>query len=240
MPLRRGFVGPVDFRLALLPVLEGVLEMREGQAGVGAREGRIEAHRGLEEMARLVVVGLAIPVHVPQAAVVRLPRVERARRLQDGAVALDRLDLAAMEATIRLPISSRTRNASSSLWLKVSAQTIRALRVSASSTVTVRRSPCAPHGSADDIVDVEDPAGLFRADAPLVQREHRPLRDDEEAAQLGEPGDHVVGERVGGPAADEGRSGAVDERHDRNGAAARGRCSGFIAAFERDYRHCPG
>ena len=92
-PLRGGFVGPLYFRLALLPVLEGALEMREGQAGVGAREGRVEAQRGLEELARLVVVGLAIAVHVPQAAVVRLPRVERARRLQDGAVALDGLDL---------------------------------------------------------------------------------------------------------------------------------------------------
>ena len=126
-----------------------------------------------------------------------------------------------MEATIRLPISSRTRNASSSLWLKVSAQTIRAVRVSASSTVTVRRFAVAPHGSADDVVDVEHPAGLFRADVPLVQREHRPLRDDEQAAQLGEPGDDVVGERVGGPAAGAGGGGAVDERHDRDGGAAR-------------------
>ena len=47
----------------------------------------------------------------------------------------------AIEATIRLPISSSTRNASSSLWLKTSAQTIRAVRVSASSTVTVSRLP---------------------------------------------------------------------------------------------------
>ena len=89
-----GFEGPVDFRLALRPALEGVLEMREGQAGIGAREGRIEAHRRLEEMLGPLVVGLVEPVHVPQAAVMRLPRVERARRLQDGAVALDRLDLA--------------------------------------------------------------------------------------------------------------------------------------------------
>ena len=45
----------------------------------------------------------------------------------------------ATEATIRLPISSRTRNASSSLCFMISAQTIRAVRVSVSSTVTVRR-----------------------------------------------------------------------------------------------------
>jgi hypothetical protein len=88
---------------------------------------------------------------------------------------------AAMEATMRSPISSRTRNASSSLWLKVSAQTIRALRLGhldGDGEALALRA----HGSADDVVDVEDPAGLFRADAPLVQREHRPLRDDEEVA----------------------------------------------------------
>ena len=42
--------GPLDFLLALCPALEGVLPMREGQPGMGAREGGIEAHRHLEEM----------------------------------------------------------------------------------------------------------------------------------------------------------------------------------------------
>ena len=92
--LSGGREGPVDLRRALRPALEGVLEMREGQAGIGAREGRIEPHRRLEEMPRPLVVGAVEPVHVPQAAVMRLPRVERARRPQDRAVALDRLDLA--------------------------------------------------------------------------------------------------------------------------------------------------
>ena len=55
----------------------------------------------------------------------------------------------------------------------------------------------APHRAADDVVDVQHPAGLFRTDAALVQREHRALRDDEQAAQLGEPGDHVVRQRIG-------------------------------------------
>ena len=89
-----GLEGPVDLRLALRPALEGVLEMRERQAGIGAREGRVEPHRRLEEMLRPLVVGAVEAVHVPQAAVMRLPGVERVRRLQDGAVALDRLDLA--------------------------------------------------------------------------------------------------------------------------------------------------
>ena len=89
-----GLEGAVDLRLALGPALEGVLEMREGEAGIGAREGRVEPHRGLEEMLRALVVGLVEAIHVPQAAMMRLPRIERTRRPQDGAVALDRLDLA--------------------------------------------------------------------------------------------------------------------------------------------------
>ena len=59
-----------------------------------------------------------------------LPGVERIRRLQDGAVALDVSISLAIEATMRLPISSRTKNASSSLWSNTSAQTMRAVRVS--------------------------------------------------------------------------------------------------------------
>src|SRR5262249_32276370 len=97
-----------------------------------------------------------------------------------------------------------------------------------------------PHRSADDVIDIENPAGFFGSDAPLVQCEHRPLRDDEEAPQLGEAGDHVVGERVCRPAPDRGRWGTTDERPDGNRAAARYRCGGFAAAFDRDYRRCPG
>ena len=79
-----------------------------------------------------------------------------------------------------------------------------------------------PHRSADDVVDVQHPAGLLGDRCPLVQGEHGPLRDDEQASQLGEPGDHVVGEGVGGPAASTRRGGTVDERHHRQGGAARG------------------
>jgi hypothetical protein len=47
----------------------------------------------------------------------------------------------ATHETIRLPISSRRSRASSGLWLKVSAQTIRPVAVSVRSTVTTRRLP---------------------------------------------------------------------------------------------------
>jgi hypothetical protein len=63
--LHGGIVCFVDAQFALLPVLERVLEMREGETGVSARGGRIEPHRGLEELAGHVVVRLAITVHVP-------------------------------------------------------------------------------------------------------------------------------------------------------------------------------
>ena len=47
----------------------------------------------------------------------------------------------AIDATMLSPISSRTRRASPAFWLKISAHTIREVLVSASSTVTDRRSP---------------------------------------------------------------------------------------------------
>jgi hypothetical protein len=47
----------------------------------------------------------------------------------------------AIDATIRLPISSSTRKASSSFLSKVSAHTMRAVLVSASSTSTMIRLP---------------------------------------------------------------------------------------------------
>ena len=92
--LAGGGVGLLDLLLAVRPALEGVLAVGEGEAGVGAGEGRVEAQRHLEEVPGAVVVGLVEAVHVPEAAVVGLPGVERVGRLEDGAVALDRLDLA--------------------------------------------------------------------------------------------------------------------------------------------------
>ena len=56
-------------------------------------------------------------------------------------------------------------------------------------------------GPADDVVDVQHAAGLLRTDVPLVQREYGPLRDDEQAAHFREPGDDVVGKRIGNAAA---------------------------------------
>ena len=75
------------------PAQKRVLEMRERKAGVSARERRVELQRRREEVLRAWRCPRREPVHVPQAAMVRLPRVERVRRFQDRAVALRRLDL---------------------------------------------------------------------------------------------------------------------------------------------------
>jgi hypothetical protein len=89
-----GLEGPRGLRLARCPTLERALEVREGEAGMCPRKGRVEAHRRGEELLGAIVVVLVEAVHVPQAAVMRLPGVQRARRPHDRAVALDRLDLA--------------------------------------------------------------------------------------------------------------------------------------------------
>ena len=78
----------------------------------------------------------------------------------------------AIDATIRLPISSRTRNASSHCGRSLGPDDA-AVRVSPSSTCTVRRVPSARGPAAHDVVDVQHAAGFLGADASLVQREHR-------------------------------------------------------------------
>jgi hypothetical protein len=71
---------------------------------------------------------------------VRFPRVQRVGRLEDRAVALERLDLAGERRDDPVAdLVARTRKAPSSLRSKASAQMIRAVRVSASSIVTAMR-----------------------------------------------------------------------------------------------------
>ena len=55
--------------------------------------------------------------------------------------------------------------------LKISVQTILAVLISASSTVAEKRCRGAPHGTADDVVDIEDASGIAGSDATIVQRE---------------------------------------------------------------------
>ena len=85
--------------------------------------------------------------------------------------------------------------------------------------------------SADDVVHVQHAAGLFRADAALAQGKDGALRDDEQAAQLGEPRDHVVGKAARRPTLHGLGNAALGERHDGNGGAATG-WAGSVGGFE--------
>jgi hypothetical protein len=56
-----------------------------------------------------------------------------------------------------------------------------------------------------------------------VQGEHGALRNNEEAPQLGEPRDDVMGKSVGKTAARRIADGVIQERHHRDGGAPRRR-----------------
>ena len=103
---------PVDLPFALRPALEGVVEMGERKAGVGTRKGRVETHSHLEEMPGLIIIDLVEAIYVPQPAVMRLPRVERGRRPQDCAIALEGLDLVGDGRDDPVANSSSTTSAS--------------------------------------------------------------------------------------------------------------------------------
>ena len=151
---------------------------------------------------------------------VRLPRIERARRPQDGAVALDGLDLARDGGDD--PVADLVEHAECVGRLLVEdlrpddARGPRLGQLDGHGEALA----VAPHGAADDVVHVQHAPGLFRADAPFVQGENGALRDDEEAAQLCEPGDHVVGERIGRATPGGLARGLVHERHHCNGGTA--------------------
>src|SRR6185295_4676028 len=136
------------------------------------RESWIEPHSHLEKMPGLIVFSLAEPIHVPQAAVMSFPRVQRGRWLQDRAIAFDRLDLGYdgrddpvadfiedEEGIVEFLVEDLRPDDMSSSRLGQFDRHTHALAVAA-------------HGTAHDIVDVEHPACLLRANAPLVQCEH--------------------------------------------------------------------
>ena len=164
---------------------------------------------------------------------VRLPRVKRTRRLEQGAVALVGLDFRCDRGNdLVADLVEDDERVVQRVIEGLDPDDPRTARFGQldgyGAAVAVR-----PNGSADHIVDVEDPARFLRANATLMQCEHGPLRDDEEASQPGEPADYVVRQRVSDPAVDTGRCGVVHEGHDRDRAAARCHCSGVIAAVDR-------
>ena len=121
--------------------LKSVLEMRERQSRVGARKRRIELHRHFEEVHRALVVGFGEAIHVPQA--------------RGGGPPTRRANSAASESRGCVPsfrFRSRSTRRSGCRFRRAprthrpvacrnsSAQTIRAVRVSASSTETTSRA----------------------------------------------------------------------------------------------------
>src|SRR5579863_1374443 len=93
-PMRRGIVfvddqpapcglqgmGHVTFAIA--PMLECALPMCERKACMGTGKGGIESHSHLEKPPGRLVLRLGETVHVPEAAVIGLPSVQRVGRPQ--------------------------------------------------------------------------------------------------------------------------------------------------------------
>lgn len=195
--------------------------MRERQPRIRPREGGVELQRGLETVARLQVVVAVEAVHVPQAAVMCLPRVERAGRLQDRAVALGEFDLAGDRRDDAVAdLVEHGKRVVVPRADGVGPDDARAARL-AQLHADGGAARAALQRAAGHVVDVERAARLLGADVPLVEREHRALRDHEHAAQLGQPRDHVVRQRVAQAAAHAGPARRVGERHHRERRAAR-------------------
>src|SRR5580692_3898800 len=105
-PMRRGIVfvddhtapsglqGVGHVMFAIAPMLKRALPMGERKACMGTGKGRIESHSHLEKSSGGLVLRLSETVHVPEAAVISLPGVQRVGRPQHGSVTLDRFDLA--------------------------------------------------------------------------------------------------------------------------------------------------
>jgi hypothetical protein len=151
----------------------------------------------------------------------RLPGIERVRRFQDRAVALDGLDLAGDRR--HDPVADLVEHHEGVVEFVV--EHFRPHDAGAARLDELDRDgeTCVPplQRPAHHVIDIEHAAGFLGADAALVQGEYRALRDDEQGAQLGKPRDDVVGERVGGAATRDGVT-PVDERHHRDGGAAAG------------------
>ncbi len=216
----RGPEREVDLRATIgREIEEHVLEVREREPGPRSRERRIELEGALEQARSMLVVGAAELVHVPETAVVGLPRVERARGLQDRPVALRRLDLlgdagdhAIDDGVERVegPLRGRLQ-----LLSPHDGGVARLGQLDDDEDPPVLR----PHRAADHVLHGQDAAGFVSAEAALAERVGRTPGDDEEDAQLGQPRDDVVRQAVGEPAGS-GAGRELDERHDRDGSAS--------------------
>ena len=228
--LARALIGPIDLGLAWRPALEGVLEVGERQARMGSRKGRIQTQRHVKEIPCLVVVGLVEAVHVPKAAMIGFPGIQGIRRLQQGPVALDGLDLAGDRGDD--PVADLVQHEKGIVELPVEDLRPGDARCPCFDELYRYAEACALplDRSGHDVVHVERPSGLH-VGTVLMQGEHRALRNDEQAAQPGEPCDHVMGETVRAAAS---VFRAVGEWHHRNGSAmGRNMAGAIVGAWNR-------
>ena len=142
-----------------------------------------------------------------------LPGVQRVRRLEDRAVAFDRLDLVGDRRDD--PVADLVEDPKGIVRLVI--ERLRPHDPRRSRLDQLDRHEDAArllaHGSAGDIVDVQLPAGLLGPDVAFGECEDRAARDDEQAPQLGQPGDDVVGEAIGQAAAHPATIRVFDKRH---------------------------
>ena len=125
-----------------------------------------------------------------------LPGVQRVRRLQDGAVALDHLDLARDRRDD--PVADLVEHEEGVVRLVVVGfrpDDARRARLD-EFHLDDRPAGLLAQRARGDIVHVQPAAGVLGADVAFGEREDGAPRDDEEAPQLREPRDDVVGEAI--------------------------------------------
>ncbi len=132
---------------------------------------------------------------------------------------------------MRLPISSKSVSASSSRHENSSTQTMREMRASESSAVTMMRSPWRRTEPARHVIHIQQPAGFLGREVAFAERKDTATRDNEQHAQLGEPGDDVFGKAIGEAASHEAFGRALHEGHYADRCAANCR---RLSARQRD------
>ena len=130
---------------------------------MGTGKGRIKSHSHLEKPPGGLVLGLGETIHVPKAAVIGLPSVQRVGRPQHGAVALDRFDLARDRRDD--PVADVIQDRKDIVLPAIEILRPKDSRRSGLDQFHAHAEATLPpsHGSAGDVVDVEPSAGFFGA-----------------------------------------------------------------------------
>ncbi|MNS99182.1 hypothetical protein D3C72_1335790 [compost metagenome] len=228
-----GLVRQLHSRVLLAPALKSVLPMRERQPGVRAGIRRVQPHRHLEETSCLRIVRLVEAVHVPKSAMVRRPGVQRIGWREDGALALGGFNFDFDRGNDSVADLVQRHKGVVHCVIEGFCP-----HDAGGPGLDKRHVNDDPPGvpaqqAADHEVHVQRSAGLFRPHAALVQGEHRALSNDEQAAQLGQAGDDVVGQAIAQPSPHPVARRCIRERHDRDRRAPGLALAGFWRRRER-------